>query len=76
MPAPMQIDMIPRLCRQTDILYYSQLRGDCKYIRYETGAAYMKQVLCEFLLILVFYVLLYQLKLILSYADNAFYFLT
>ena len=33
----MQIDMVPRLCRQTDILYYSQLMGDCKYIRYETG---------------------------------------
>ena len=34
----------------------------------------MKQVLCGFLLILVFYVLVYQLKLILSYNDHAFYF--
>ena len=32
----MQMDMVPRLCRQTDILYYSQLDGNCKYIGYET----------------------------------------
>ena len=25
----MQMDMVPRLCRQTDILYYSQLDGNC-----------------------------------------------
>jgi len=31
----MQMDMVPRLCRQTDILYYSQLDGNCKYIGYE-----------------------------------------
>ena len=32
----MQMDMVPRLCRKTDILYYSQLDGNCKYIGYET----------------------------------------
>ena len=32
----MQMDMVPRLCRQTDILYYNQLDGNCKYIGYET----------------------------------------
>ena len=32
----MQMDMVPRLCRQTGILYYSQLDGNCKYIGYET----------------------------------------
>ena len=31
----MQMDMVSRLCRQTDILYYSQLNGNCKYIGYE-----------------------------------------
>ncbi len=31
----MQMDMVPRLCRQTDIFYYSQLDGNCKYIGYE-----------------------------------------
>lgn len=31
----MQMDMVPRLCRQTNILYYSQLDGNCKYIGYE-----------------------------------------
>ena len=34
--ALMQMDMVPRLCRQTGILYYSQLDGNCKYIGYET----------------------------------------
>jgi len=32
----MQMDMVPRRCRQTGILYYSQLDGNCKYIGYET----------------------------------------